>query len=683
MNIPIKKNMVWTLMTVFALAVLGVSASAATFTVTTTNDTQDATAGNGICADVAGACSLRAAITEANALAGADIITLPAGAYTNTLVGIDDANASGDLDITSDITINGAGSGTTIIQANATAGVAVERVIHFPNANVTAIFNDVTIRNGRQATASFGGGVRVNAAGDNVTFNNCIITNNFSGFGGGGIIINAATASVTLNNTSVTNNSAAPSTGTTQGIGGGILLNGGGTLIATNSSISNNTASSLGGNALGGGIDNAGGTITLTNTTVNGNFATTTGATASFAGGLATTGASIANISGGSVSNNTANSTGTGAGLAGGIYNEQSTLTITNSSVSGNTASSFHAGIRTLASTLAATTNITNSTISNNSAPVEGSGVINISGGAAAAITNVTLSTINGNTSSGATSVGGGIENFNTSTGAATVNLLNSTVAENSANQGGGIYNDGSAASINLNFSTVASNTAATSGGGLFQDTTAGGATNLRNSIVADNTAPTGPDIFGTITSQGYNHVEDTTGGTFTTATGDVTGSDPVLGFLNFNGGTTRNYLPGVLSPVNNTIPIGTNGCGTTVTTSQNAVTRPSETGCEKGSTERLTTTAASVSIDGRVLTNAGLPISGATVTVTDASGKVFSTRTNRLGVYRFTEMAAGETYIITPAHKRFVFAPRVVNVTEDVSELDFQAQTVGRSGGM
>ncbi len=62
-----------------------VNADAAIFLVNTTADTQDAAAGNGVCADASGACSLRAAITEANALAGADIITLPAGTYTITL----------------------------------------------------------------------------------------------------------------------------------------------------------------------------------------------------------------------------------------------------------------------------------------------------------------------------------------------------------------------------------------------------------------------------------------------------------------------------------------------------------------------------------------------------------------------------------------------------------------------
>ncbi len=91
------------------------SVSAATFVVNTTDDANDAAPGDGICQTINLNCTLRAAITEANALAGDDIITLPAGTYTQTLAGVEDANASGDLDILSNITINGAGSATTII----------------------------------------------------------------------------------------------------------------------------------------------------------------------------------------------------------------------------------------------------------------------------------------------------------------------------------------------------------------------------------------------------------------------------------------------------------------------------------------------------------------------------------------------------------------------------------------
>src|SRR5215210_21419 len=56
----------------------------AVFNVNTTADTVDATPGNGVAADAAGNTSLRAAIMEANALAGADTINVPAGTYRLT-----------------------------------------------------------------------------------------------------------------------------------------------------------------------------------------------------------------------------------------------------------------------------------------------------------------------------------------------------------------------------------------------------------------------------------------------------------------------------------------------------------------------------------------------------------------------------------------------------------------------
>jgi CSLREA domain-containing protein len=69
-------------------------ALAAGFSVTKTTDTND-----GACnAD----CSLREAIAAANAAAGADTITLPAGTYQLTLANVganEDSNTTGDLDI--------------------------------------------------------------------------------------------------------------------------------------------------------------------------------------------------------------------------------------------------------------------------------------------------------------------------------------------------------------------------------------------------------------------------------------------------------------------------------------------------------------------------------------------------------------------------------------------------------
>jgi CSLREA domain-containing protein len=676
------------------ILVFAISANAATFVVTTTADTQDLTAGNGVCADAAGACSLRAAITEANALAGADVITLPAGTYTITLAGAgENNNASGDFDLSTEITINGAGSGSTIVQAAASRGVATERVFHL-RASFAMALNDMTVRYGRYTTAAgtFGAGIRVDTAAVVATLTNVVVTENDDGTSGGGIAVSGTTAgaSLTLNNCTVSNNTAG---GTAAGSSTGAGIHGSSataTMNINNSTITGNTVSNTSTtvSASAGGISSIG-TTNITDSMITNNTATSSGSN-TFSGGVhVTAGTTI--ITGSTISGNMSTVTaGAGSGFAGGIYNQQATVSIINSTVSGNSASSFHGGIRTLASTTAAaTTNITNSTVSGNTSVGEGGGVINIAGSTFNSITNITGSTISGNMATSGTSLGGGIENFTVSTGLGTVNLTNSTVSGNSANNGAGVYNSGTTATINSNYSTVASNTAATNGGGIFQDT--GGATNLKNSIVGDNTAGlTGPDIFGTITSQDYNHVEDTTGGTFFTELGgksklittsffalanDVTGTDPQLGALMNNGGTTNTHLPGITSPVLNTIPNGTSDCGTVITTSQNAAIRPQQGACEKGSAESLATTAANVSIGGRVITSSGRGIGNAFIEVSGGSlGQSIFVRTNKFGNYRIMELEAGQTYILTVHSKQFQFSTptQIINLNDNISDFNF-----------
>ena len=214
---------------IFALtATIGFSlnANAATFVVNATGDTQDAVPGDGICADAGAACSLRAAITEANALAGADIITLPAGTYTQTLIAAsENLNAGGDFDITSEITINGAGSGTTIIEANALPNTATERVIHCITAATAVVINDVTVRHGNDNLGTFassGGGIRLDTGNTNLTLNRVIVSNNRSAGRGGGIYCALSGIVLNINDSTISNNSAGSSVAGSGGTGAGI-----------------------------------------------------------------------------------------------------------------------------------------------------------------------------------------------------------------------------------------------------------------------------------------------------------------------------------------------------------------------------------------------------------------------------------------------------------------------------
>ena len=101
-------------------SVLSPQAHAAHHVVDTVFDSIDAAAGDGVCANASGACSLRAAVQEANASPGADSIALGAATYAFALPGQgEDAAASGDLDVVGDLEVRGLGVEATVIDAAA------------------------------------------------------------------------------------------------------------------------------------------------------------------------------------------------------------------------------------------------------------------------------------------------------------------------------------------------------------------------------------------------------------------------------------------------------------------------------------------------------------------------------------------------------------------------------------
>jgi CSLREA domain-containing protein len=305
-------------------------AQAAIFVVTKTADTNDGTCDSD--------CSLREAIIAANANAGADVITLPAGHYTLTIAGTnEDAGATGDLDIVGDLTINGAGASTTIVD-----GGGIDRVFHIVSA-FTVIFNDLQIFNGFLPFANGGGLLNEGTA----TLNNCIVGENATPNGDGGgiynddtmtisggvIAENAATngdgggiydngVSITITNTTIAANLAPGGDGAgvyfngvdatmsqsaifgnsaSGGDGGGIYANGN-TLNMTNCTIQGNDAFD------GGGIFVNGNTATLTAVTIASNSATNTGGGIQVSSVPQLTGTIIANNTGGNCSGNVTDS---------------------------------------------------------------------------------------------------------------------------------------------------------------------------------------------------------------------------------------------------------------------------------------------------------------------------------------------------------------------------------------
>jgi CSLREA domain-containing protein len=158
-------------------------AAGANFTVDSTSDAVDAAPGDGACESAAGECTLRAAIQETNALPGADAISVPAGTYTLAIPGAnEDDGATGDLDITDDVAITGAGQNATVID-----GKQIDRLFHtrlFFHSELLVELDDLTIWNG--SIQGQGGGIFLgNGTSANIT--DVRITGNSSTDGGGGV----------------------------------------------------------------------------------------------------------------------------------------------------------------------------------------------------------------------------------------------------------------------------------------------------------------------------------------------------------------------------------------------------------------------------------------------------------------------------------------------------------------
>jgi CSLREA domain-containing protein len=221
------------------------SAVAVGFFVNSIADDVDLAPGNGVCATGTGACTLRAAIQEANVLSGVHSIFLPSGTYTLTIPGgSEDFAATGDLDIRASMTITGAGA---IID-----GGGLDRVLHVIAGSVN--ISGVTIRNGRSPGFG-GGGIRNDAT---LRLSNSVLSGN-SGSGNGGGLRNAGSA--TLTNVTVSGNASGSN-------GAGIFNEG--TLSVTDGTIRDNVS----GGVSGEGFWNNGGTATLSRVTVSGNGST-------------------------------------------------------------------------------------------------------------------------------------------------------------------------------------------------------------------------------------------------------------------------------------------------------------------------------------------------------------------------------------------------------------------------
>lgn len=87
-----------------------------------------------------------------------------------------------------------------------------------------------------------------------------------------------------------------------------------------------------------------------------------------------------------------------------------------------------------------------------------------------------------------------------------------------------------------------------------------------------------------------------------------------------------------------------------------------------------LIPTAATANVGGRVLSSNGYGIANARVTITDSTGNSQTISTNSFGNYKFTQILAGDTYILTVRHKLYNFSQptQILSVSDDRDDINF-----------
>lgn len=173
--------------------------AAAELVVDSTADALDQSPGDGLCLTQGGACTLRAAVQEANALEGPDDIVVPPGTYTLSLGSFGDSMAaSGDLDLGDDVTISKQGDPAELPFALVDA-TGLDRIFEVP-AGVTVTIEGIDLTKG----VAVGGGAVFNRG--TLTLRHCEIRENESTTVGGGI---HNTGSLTVSTCRILSNVAA------------------------------------------------------------------------------------------------------------------------------------------------------------------------------------------------------------------------------------------------------------------------------------------------------------------------------------------------------------------------------------------------------------------------------------------------------------------------------------------
>jgi hypothetical protein len=449
------------------------------------------------------ASTLRAAMAAANAHIGADTINFAAAVQGTINLG------KALPEVADTLTLTGPGSSKLTLQRSFAATTDFS-ILHV-NAGKSAWVSGLRITRGSGNLVIsevdrnwFGGGIW-NAG--TLKVSNCTITGNTAGgasadYGGG--IYNLG--NLTLTGSTVSGNKS--------GEGGGIFSSR--SLTITSSTISGNTA-----DAAGGGIANDGGSATLNYCTIDGNTAGSPGG-----GGIKSGGGTL------TLSNSTI-SANKSAVYGGGLQAQGSKITVAGCKITGNTAS-LGGGVSAFQgfTTAIITMTLINSTISGNTAQGDRPGSGGLAGGVAVyfgVVMNVINCTVSGNKAYGF----GGLYNDGTT------NLINSTLSGNSAYGGGGILTD--EGTVNVINSTVYGNSATIEAGGI--TVRARGVVNLTNSTVYGNTS-----------SSGVGGIDNRPGATLQLANSIVAG--------NWHGSSALSDIAGVAVSSSSYNVVGAGGAG-------------------------------------------------------------------------------------------------------------------------
>lgn len=235
------RSLVAVVMLVLAVPVVVPESRAASFAVDDSADAPDLTPGDGVCATAGATCTVRAAVQEANALAGPDDVVVPAGTYVLTL---------GALAIASDLSLTGAGADQVAIDGNAASGVLTVA------PGTTVLVAALTVRNG---AAPIAGGIHNQGT---LTVRDAAIRDNEGSapYGlAGGIY---AVGPLVVERSTISGNTAVP----TFASGGGIASTG--ALTLRDSTVSGNVSAGA-----GGGVSIAGSANEFENVTIADNHA--------------------------------------------------------------------------------------------------------------------------------------------------------------------------------------------------------------------------------------------------------------------------------------------------------------------------------------------------------------------------------------------------------------------------